>query len=107
MFDAARVLIESGGTVSTEHDMFAAFLVGVETPAAWTAANLTFEGRRQDGEWLPVYGPDGDVVTVVADAGRIVLVDPSWFMCCKDVRVVSTVAQGAERVLWLLQRDDR
>lgn len=82
---------------------------GVIMPAAWTAANLTFQLSNDGTNYFDVYDANGAEVVVNADASRFILVPPSLFLSGAKLKVRSgysaaAVAQGADRTITLLAR---
>lgn len=87
-------------------------LVGLQMPAAWTAASLTFAVSHDGVTFVPLYW-DGAEYTIAAAGGaaasRGVSLEPSAFAGWPYVRVRSGTAgspvnQGAERTLQVLTR---
>jgi len=87
-------------------------LVGLQMPAAWTAASLTFAVSFDGTTFVPLYW-DGAEYTILAAGGAAaslgVSLEPSAFAGWPFVRVRSgtsgaPVNQGAERTLKALAR---
>ena len=87
-------------------------LVGIQMPAAWTAASLTFAVSFDGTTFVPLYW-DGAEYTVAAAGGAAaslgVSLEPSAFAGWPFVRVrsgtaASAVNQAAERTLQVLTR---
>ena len=87
-------------------------LVGIQMPAAWTTASLTFAVSFDGTTYVPLYW-DGAEYTILAaggaDASLGVSLEPSAFAGWPFVKVRSGVAatavnQGAERTLVVLTR---
>ena len=109
-----EVAIANGESLSGTVDLGAGArqLVGVQMPAAWTAASLTFAVSHDGTTFVPLYW-DGAEYTVLAAGGAAaslgVSLEPSAFAGWPYVRVRSGTAgtpvnQGAERTLQVLTR---
>lgn len=88
----------------------ASALVGIEMPAAWTAANLTFQVSFDGDTYKDLYDKDGNEVTVTAAASRYIGLIPSLFAGIRHLKVRSgtsgtPVNQGAARTLRLVVRE--
>lgn len=113
------VTISSGTAVSGALRLGERTLVGVYFPAAWDAANLTFQSGPQvagsedsaDVTWHDVYDQGGSEVVLTEPAGGfdgnyVAIEDPSQFEGTEWLRVRSgttstPVNQTADRVLTL------
>lgn len=87
-------------------------MVGLQMPAAWTAASVTFAVSHDDATFVPLYW-NGAEYTVLAAGGAAassgVSLEPAAFASWPFVRVRSGTAaaavnQGAERTLRVLTR---
>lgn len=101
------VTIASAGSLSAEVPIEGLTLAGIIMPAAWTTANLTFQGGIVSGTVENLYDEYGTEVTVTAAASRYIAVSPEQFVGIKYLKVRSgtsgtPVAQGAERSLTLV-----
>ena len=73
---AVDVTIADLASLSGEVDLEGAVLVGIAMPAAWTAANLTFQAASATGgTFQDVYDDAGGEVTVIAAVSRAIGVD--------------------------------
>jgi hypothetical protein len=102
-------IIASGASLSGAVGLNEAALVGIGLPAAWTAADLTFQGSMDGVIFRDIYDADGTEVTVQADVSRHVLIDPADFASCLYLKVRSgnvavPVNQGAARTIDLMVR---
>src|SRR3990167_10536105 len=98
---ATPLVIASGASVS--EGLFCGTLVpiGVFMPAAWDAANLTFQALLS-GTWYNIYDDAGTELTAIASTSRYIAFDPTKFVGISSVRVRSGTAgtpvnQSAER----------
>lgn len=88
-------------------------LVGIQMPAAWTAADLTFQTSIDNGTtWTDLYDDAGVEVKLspTAPSGKYLAVSPDIFAGLLFLKVRSgttgtPVAQGAERSLTLVTRN--
>ena len=85
-------------------------LFGIVMPAAWTAANLTFQVSH-DGvtTWNNLYDANGNEVTITASTSRYIALDPVVFAGVQFLKVRSgtsgtAVNQGQEVILQLILR---
>lgn len=90
-------------------DVAGFYVMGIQMPAAWTAASLTFQGSADGGAYGDVYDVDGTEVTVTTAAGRYITLDPATlagltFLKVRSGTAAAAVAQGAERKITLLLR---
>ena len=111
---AVNVVIANGASLSATVALGSGVrqLVGIQMPAAWTAASLTFAVSSDDATFVPLYW-DGSEYTVAAAGGAAaslgVSLEPSAFASWPFVRIRSgtvgtPVNQGAERTLVVLTR---
>ena len=101
-----QVAIAQGQSLSADIDLAGATLVMLGLPAAWTAADLTFQVGDGLGGWMNLYTADGVEYLARAAAGRCVLLPPADFARVRWLRIRSgtaatPVAQAAERQLQL------
>lgn len=113
MYYPAKIL--NGASLSAEVDLRGGTIVGIQMPAAWTAANITFQGAcRTSLEVTPVfqdvYDDGGTEVVVTAAAARFInIVAPFDGTSLRYIKVRSgtsaaAVAQGADRDLIIVVR---
>lgn len=105
------VSIANGASLSGLIKLAGLAICGVVMPAAWTAANLTFQGAIDDdgGDLKDIYDAAGIEMTVVAAASRHIILDPIDFSSVRFIKVRSgttgtPVNQGALREFFLLAR---
>jgi hypothetical protein len=85
-------------------------LVAILMPAAWTAADLTFQASNDNTTFYEMVNTAGNNVTVTGPAAdEWIAIDPADFVGVEYLKVRSgtvgaAVAQGAARVLTLLTR---
>lgn len=106
VLDYQDVTIANNGTVSTAANFGEKVLCGLTMPAAWTAADLTFQISYDGGStWTALYDDGGTAVKVTSPgAGKYLALDPSAFAGVVRLKCVSSVAQGAARTLTLVSR---
>lgn len=109
--------IEAGESLSGAIDMSAFSinkdnfrLFNIVMPAAWTAANLTFQFSIDDGvTFVDMYDADGNEVTAAADSGRGIVILPEAFSAISHLKIrsgtsASEVIQVEERIIKLVLR---
>jgi hypothetical protein len=84
-------------------------LVGIVMPAAWTAANLTFQASEDGAAYANLYDKNGTEITVTAAASRYIELSPSdWcavpFLKVRSGTAASAVNQAAARTITLVTR---
>lgn len=111
--DSGSVTIANGASVTSTGgpvgdgviDLRKKSLVGIQMPAAWTAANLTFSASMDGGvTFNDLYDDSGTERTVTAAAGRSITLDPMRFLGCTHLKIRSgtsaaAVNQGAARTI--------
>lgn len=81
------------------------FLAGVQMPAAWTAAGLSFQAAADGTTFADVFTSAGVEVTVTSLVSQFITIVPTIFAPVIKVRSGTTgtpVAQGAGRTLMLI-----
>lgn len=105
------VTIAINTSVSSAADLGDTVLCAVITPAAWTAAAITFEASNDGVAWFPMRTTAGEVTIatgqISATEARYLAVDPNNFRSVRFVRIRSGVSgtfvnQLAARVLTLV-----
>lgn len=108
---ATTVTIANGASVSSAADLGDTVLCGVISPAAWTAAAITFEASLDGVTWFPMRTTAGEVTIatgqISATEARYLAVNPADFRGVEWVRIRSGVSgsfvnQGAARTLTLV-----
>lgn len=107
--DRFVVTIPEGGSVSDVVDLDGVHLVGIQMPATWDAANITFQASADGVTFADLYNQSGSEVTVDAAAGRFIALDPTLFAGIRFLKVRSGTAatpvnQAAARTLILVAR---
>ena len=107
--DAGPYVIASGQSLGPAISLDSVRLAAIQMPAAWTAANLTFQGSVDGTNFFDVFDgvAAGAEVTVGAAASRYIILNPDVFSQFSSVKIRSgtsgaAVAQGAARTLQLV-----
>ena len=102
--------IAAASSLSGEVDLGAFQLVGINMPAAWTAAALTFQVSTDGGTtWTEMTTSAGAAVSYTVAASQFIAIDPTLWQGVTAVKVRSgtsgtPVAQGAQALLTLVTR---
>lgn len=105
------VAIANGQSLSAAVPLGSAIVIGIEIPAAWTTANLTFQASADDTTYLDVYDSAGTELTVtVGGVSRHIALDQTLFVGFSSIKVRSgttgtPVAQGGARTVTLVTKD--
>lgn len=108
--DFVTAVIASGASLSGAVDLRGVVLVGVNMPADWTAADLTFQATHEEaGTYQNVFDADDAEVTVQAAEDRYIVLEPAKYAGIRFLKVRSgtsgtPVNQAAARTLVLLVR---
>jgi hypothetical protein len=100
-----QVTISSGGSLSPLVHLHNQRLFGILMPAAWDAANLTFQGSIDGTNFFNVYDDSGNEVTVQAAASRLILIaSPLLYLGLQRLKIRSgtnaaPINQTADRLL--------
>jgi hypothetical protein len=83
--------------------------VAIEMPAAWDAADLTFQFSKDGTTYNNLYKDDGTEKTVTASTSRWIILKPTEFFGVVSLKVrsgtaASAVTQTAARTLYLICR---
>jgi len=109
----ASVTIASGASLSGAVNLGGKVLTAITIPAAWTAAELSFQASDDQGTtWYDMFDDGGTEVQIASAsvvASRRITLDPSAFAGVDYIKVRSgltaaAVNQGADRVLTLTSR---
>lgn len=102
-------MIANGQSLGPAINLDAVRLVAVQMPAAWTAANLTFQGSHDGVTYADVFDgvAAGAEIVVGAAAARYIVLDQTKIAGFAYVKIRSgtsgvPVAQGADRTLQLV-----
>lgn len=103
------ITIANGASLAAAVDLDGKTLVGIHMPAAWTAANLTFQVSEDGVTYDDFYDSSGTEKTVIAAQARYIEIPPAAWVGIRFVKVRSgtaavTVAQGAARTLQLVTK---
>lgn len=107
LYYTKSVTIANGQSLSAAVDLEGRKIAGVFMPAAWTAANLTFQASdAAAGTYADVYDTAGTEISVTAAVSRA-LMDPSKLAGIRFLKIRSgtsavPVNQLADRILILL-----
>lgn len=99
--------ILSGASLSGAFYVGAGRLVGIQMPAAWTTASLTFQTSQDGSTFSNLYDYAGNEVVVSADTSRQIAVDnidAGIWMKVRSGTAASAVNQGADRILTMTVR---
>ncbi len=107
--DHAPVIIANGQSLSGVVQIAGKLLVGIIMPAAWDAANLTFQVSRDDVTYNNKYDDAGVEKTITAAAARHIDVVPAEFSGSEWLKIRSgtsgtPVPQTAARTIYLVLR---
>jgi len=96
-----KATIANGGTTSGAIDLTDSALLGFIMPAGWTAGTLTLQVSLDGSNWASPYDAYGSAVGSIDSpvASAAYAVDVTSLLAWRYVRFVSSVAQGAERVI--------
>lgn len=102
--------ISSGTALSDEIVCEGKRLAGIVMPAAWTAADLTFQGSVDGSRFVDIHDDSGTEETVTADADRYIPVNPALWEGVQRIKVRSgtsaaPVNQAADRSIQLVLVD--
>lgn len=107
----AKAVIKSGTALSNAINVGTKVLCGIQMPAAWDAANLTFQVSYDSGvTWQDLYDGLGTEIAVTSPAaGKYLAVDPSDYAGIVFLKVRSgttgtPVNQTADRTIVLVSR---
>lgn len=104
------VTIANGASLSGSIDLTGYTLVGIDTPAAWTAADITLAAAVADGgTYDPVHENSDTEFTLQAGASRFIVLPTSLTAPLRFIKIRSGTAgvpvlQGAARTLILIVR---
>lgn len=109
---ASGQAVSSSVTVIGVTGLHGGLPVSLQSPAAWTAADLLIEASFDGGTtWLPVYDSTGARLRITIDAGRAIVLDSGKLSALPRIRLRSVavagtldVAQAAERTLVMVVR---
>jgi hypothetical protein len=108
--NSTSVTIANGAALSNAVKLSGATLLGIEMPAAWTAAGLTFQHSIDGVTYTDLYDGAGAEVSLTVVAAHYVFLPPANWSGIVYLKVRSgtggtPVNQGAERVLKLVCKE--
>jgi len=100
------VVIAINTSLSAALKIYGGLPAMIEMPAAWTAANLTFQTSGDGSNYFDVYDELGVEVTVIASTSRRIRLDPVMWAGIQYIKIRSgttgvPVVQLAERTLYV------
>ena len=100
------VSIANGASLSAAVIPYGGLPAVIEMPAAWDAANLTFQTSGDGTNFFNLYDEFGTEVTVTASTSRRIRLDPTQWAGIYQIKVRSGTAgtpvnQSAARTLYL------
>ncbi len=106
---SSAVIDQSTNTLTAAIDLGTARLAAILMPAAWDAAQLTFQASADGVAWVDLYDASGNEVVVEAAADRAIVVPVNDFLGVRHLKVRSGTAgvpvnQAAPRTLTLVSR---
>jgi hypothetical protein len=110
VLDTLTATIASGTSLSGVLNLGGLRLFGIAMPAAWTAANLTFQMSPDGGTtWVNMYDANGNEMTATTSSSRHIVIDPTNFAAIQLLKVRSgtsaaPVNQGQDSTLTLILR---
>jgi hypothetical protein len=104
-----NVTILSGQSLSGFITLGQTLFVGYIMPAAWTAANLTFQASTDDSTFFDVFDNFGNEVQHIVDIDRYITLEVSQFPSIRALKIRSgtsaaPVNQGADRTIQILSK---
>jgi hypothetical protein len=108
MTDQVSVTILSGASITSSIKLGNRIPVGIIIPAAWTAADLTFQTSWDDTTFYDVYGVEGTEIGLDTVAGGLCSIDYANlfgigpYLKIRSGPTALAVNQGADRVLILI-----
>lgn len=104
-----QVTITSGQSLSPAVDLLKYSLVGIQMPATWTAASITFQGSYDASTFANLYDETQEVTLTSPAASLFILLDPAKYIALRSLKIRSgtsgtPVAQGGDRIITLILR---
>lgn len=101
------VVIAQSASLSSAIEMPTATLLGYIMPAAWTAADMTYQGSYDGTNWYDLHADTSGEITSAVTASKLVSVYPYDYMACRWLRLRSgtsgtPVVQTAARTISLI-----
>lgn len=104
----SSVTITNGTSLSDAIDLGAATLFGIQLPAAWTTANLTFQGSTDGVTYANLFDSNGTEITATVAASQFVVMatPPQWiglrYLKIRSGTSGTAVNQAADRTLQIV-----
>lgn len=99
-------VIANGAAVSDAQDLKGSRYISLQMPAAWTAANLTFQGSNDNSTFNDIYDSAGNELTATAAASRCITdipeLTPFRYIKIRSGTNGTPVNQGAERSIVII-----
>ncbi len=93
-------VIAASGTKTPAIELKGFGLAQIALPATFTGTTLTFETcDTLAGTYNPLYGKDGNLVSMTVAQGRTYTIDPANFMGVGFLKIVSGSTEGSARTL--------
>lgn len=105
-------IIANGASETGEIDVTDRVVIGIEIPAAWTAATLAITAaQKPGGTFVPVFDKAGAEIEYQAGASRMILLDPNLTRPLRVMKINSgpstlRVNQGAARTINIVTTED-
>lgn len=104
------VELDNTSPVSDQVMIAGKYIVGIQMPASWTTANLTFQGSYDCSTYQNIYDEYGTEFNITAAASRFIKVDPADFAgpLCIKIRsgtAGTPVTQTVTPTLQIMYRD--
>ena len=105
---SVQATIANGAALSGQVNLGNRLLVGIQMPATWTAASLTFQVSPDGGTtWLELYSTAGTEQTFTVAASQFIQIDPTQWRGINCIKVRSGTAgapvnQGQSSTLTLI-----
>lgn len=101
--------IAASGTISDTISIANQTLVGIQMPASWSAADLTFRVSPDNVDFSDMYDQFGNEFVVKTSASRFVVLNPAdWvgikYLAVRSGTAASPVAQPSGPILKLVNR---
>lgn len=105
--DTVTATIAASGSVSPSVNMGGRKLIGFMMPAAWTSADITFQGSFDNSTFYDMYDTTGAEIDYQVAASRFIVVNSALWLAPRFVKVRSgttgtPVVQAAQRIVTLI-----
>ena len=100
-----NAIIANGQTTSGAVDLAGTSLVGIQMPATFSGATITFQvATSLGGTYQTMIDGSGTTVTRTVSQGKYVMLSPADFAGIQFLKIVSSASEGAQRTLELVCR---